>query len=53
MKYELCPFLIYFCAPSHFRDFLGRSVKTTTESIGQTKNVTHLIIEIQSTQIGK
>jgi len=44
---------MYFGAASHFRDFLGLSVKTTTESIGHTRNVTNLIIEIQFNQIGK
>jgi len=55
LVYEILtlPFLIYFCAALHFRDFLGLSVKTTTKSIGHTKNVTNLIIEKQSTQIGK
>jgi len=39
MVYEILtmPFLIYFGAASHFRDFLGLTVKTTTESIGHTR----------------
>jgi len=39
LVYEILtlPLLIYFGAASHFRDFLGLSVKTTTESIGHTR----------------
>jgi len=32
-------FLIYFCAASHFRGFVGLSVKTTTGSIGHTRQM--------------
>jgi len=39
LVYEILTFalLLYFGAASHFRDFLGLSVKTTTESIGHTR----------------